>query len=115
MLWGAIKDVFLFSPDDETTERIKRTAGEVLAPYRFSPAFFDIIRTGRLLWIAVYFTVPGDSLLVADLKRASEQISRTMEEQFENCVCELILVPDEAAPQPSGSSQNSIFNEHEAD
>ena len=57
MLWAAIKDVFLFSPDQEMLDQVKTVSTQVLEPYRFTPAFFDIIRTGRFLWISVYFTI----------------------------------------------------------
>lgn len=99
MLWTAIKDVFLFSPDPEMLEEVKTAATQVLTPYHFSPAFFDVIRTGRFLWISVYFTIPGGTLQVADLGAASETLNRRLAEQFENCSCELILTPDGTPPQ----------------
>ena len=98
-LWAAVKDVFLFSPDPEMLEEVKTAATQVLTPYHFSPAFFDVIRTGRFLWISVYFTIPGGSLQVADLEAASETLNRQMAEQFENCSCELILTPEGTPPQ----------------
>lgn len=99
MLWTAIKDVFLFSPDPEMLEEVKTAATQVLTPYHFSPAFFDVIRTGRFLWISVYFTIPGGTLQVADLGAASETLNRRLAEQFENCSCELILTPEGTPPQ----------------
>jgi predicted Co/Zn/Cd cation transporter (cation efflux family) len=99
MLWTAIKDVFLFSPDPEMLEEVKTAATQVLTPYHFSPAFFDVIRTGRFLWISVYFTIPGGTLQVADLRTASETLNRHLSGQFENCSCELILTPEGTPPQ----------------
>ena len=40
MLWAAIKDVFLFSPDQEMLDQVKTVSTQVLEPYRFTPAFF---------------------------------------------------------------------------
>mgnify|MGYP000143369146 FL=1 len=45
MLWAAIKDVFLFSPDQEMLDQVKTVSTQVLEPYRFTPAFFAKTRT----------------------------------------------------------------------
>ena len=99
MLWAAIKDVFLFSPDQEMLDQVKTVSTQVLEPYRFTPAFFDIIRTGRFLWISVYFTISEDTLRVADLSAATKQINHQLSMLFENCVCELIPSTDEMPRQ----------------
>ncbi len=90
MLWNAIKELFLFSPDDETTETVKSLSTEVLKEYDYLPVFFDIIKTGRCMWVSVYFETKEDSLSIRQLKEASDRLSRTLEQSFENCICELI-------------------------
>lgn len=90
MLWNAIKELFLFSPDDETTETVKSLSAEILKEYDYLPVFFDIIKTGRCMWVSVYFETKEDSLSVRQLKEASDRLSRTLEQSFENCICELI-------------------------
>ena len=55
VLWSAIRDIFLFSPDEALMDEIKALCEPILAEHRFLPVFFDITRTGRHLWIAVYF------------------------------------------------------------
>ena len=67
--------------------------------WSFTPAFFDIIRTGRFLWISVYFTISEDTLRVADLSAATKQINHQLSMLFENCVCELIPSTDEMPKQ----------------
>ena len=49
VLWSAVRDIFLFSPDKEFMNEIKTLCGPILEQYRFSPVFFDITRTGRHL------------------------------------------------------------------
>ena len=61
MLWSSVRDIFLFSPDEELVEQIKQICTESMENYAFSPVFFDITRTGRHLWVAVYFKVLGSA------------------------------------------------------
>ena len=90
MLWGSVRDIFLFSPDEEL---IKQTCTESLEHYAFSPVFFDITRTGRHLWVAVYFKVSSATLAVEQLKKATEELNQKISSQQGECTCELILAP----------------------
>ena len=93
VLWSAVRDIFLFSPDEEFINEIKALCGPVLEQYRFSPVFFDITRTGRHLWVAVYFKIETGSLKVQDLSDALDSLTEKAREKFQECTCELILVP----------------------
>ena len=93
MLWSSVRDIFLFSPNEELVEQIKQTCTESLEHYAFSPVFFDITRTGRHLWVAVYFKVSSDTLAVEQLKKATEEVNQKISSQMEECTCELILAP----------------------
>ena len=93
MLWSSVRDIFLFSPDEELVEQIKQTCTESLEHYAFSPVFFDITRTGRHLWVAVYFKVSSATLAVEQLKKATEEVNQKISSQMEECTCELILAP----------------------
>ena len=93
MLWSSVRDIFLFSPDEELVEQIKQTCTESLEHYAFSPVFFDITRTGRHLWVAVYFKVSSGTLAVEQLKKATEEVNQKISSQMEECTCELILAP----------------------
>lgn len=93
VLWTAVKDVFLFSPGKEFMEEIKELCAPIMEQYGFVPTFFDITKTGRHLWIAVYFQIQRDSLPVRDLSEALQNINETVKEKFSDCTCELILVP----------------------
>lgn len=93
MLWSSVRDIFLFSPDEELVEQIKQICTESMENYAFSPVFFDITRTGRHLWVAVYFKVSSDTLAVEQLKKATEEVNQKISSQMEECTCELILAP----------------------
>ena len=93
MLWSSVRDIFLFSPDEELVEQIKQICTESMEDYAFSPVFFDITCTGRHLWIAVYFKVSSATLAVEQLKKATEEVNQKISSQLEECTCELILAP----------------------
>ena len=97
MMWRAIQDVFLFSPEESLVEKVKEICGEKLEEFCFEPVFYDITRTGRQLWISVYFEIEEDSLSLKRLRAANEKVHSALEAEFENCASELILVPDESA------------------
>lgn len=93
MLWSSVRDIFLFSPDEGLVEQIKQICTESMENYAFSPVFFDITRTGRHLWVAVYFKVSSATLAVKQLKKATEEVNQKISSQLEECTCELILAP----------------------
>ncbi len=93
MLWNTMRDIFLFSPDRETVEEIKSVCNQVLEKSNFYPVFFDITRTGRHLWVAVYFEVKQSSCSIDELREMTQSVNRNLAKQFSDCTCELILVP----------------------
>ena len=90
MLWGAIKDVFLVTPED-SLEKIKEISAEVLPRYKFEPVFYEVTRTGRHMWVSVYFEIRGEALPLESLKEAQLELKQAVREQFEDCTTELIL------------------------
>lgn len=94
MLFRAIKDLFLFSPEKETMETVKDVCGTILSEWKIEPTFFDVTRTGRRMWVVVYFQVEKEFLEVAALSKATNAINKALNEQFDHCVCELILDTD---------------------
>lgn len=43
VLWRAVKDIFLFSPDKELVEKIKLLCSPIMEQYEFVPVFFLIL------------------------------------------------------------------------
>ena len=94
MLWRAIQDVFLFSPEESLVEEVKSLCGAVLEDYEFEPVFYDITRTGRCIWVSVYFRIHEDRLSMRKLHQATEELRGILQERLENCTCELIVVTE---------------------
>lgn len=93
VLWQAIKEIFLFSPDKELVDKIKTLCSPIMEQYQFTPVFYDITKTGRHLWIAVYFQIKSDVLAINDLANAIKSVNKAVTAEFEECTCELIPEP----------------------
>lgn len=97
LLCGAIRDVFLFSPENETVQEIKNVCDSILEKYHFSSVFYDVTRTGRRLWIAIYVEAKDESsFAVNSLRQAISEVNNALDREFENCSCELILTPHDS-------------------
>lgn len=95
VLWSAVKDVFLFSPEEAVIDDIKELCNPILKEHQFFPVFYDVTKTGRHLWIAIYFQIETENMAVQDLANALKIVNQKAKENYQECTCELILVPHE--------------------
>ena len=93
MIIITIKDVFLFSPEEEIFDYIKTIADTVLTEYNFTLVFCDVTRTGRHLWISIYFNEKQGLIKVADLNAAQEEIDAKLSKKFDDFDVELVVEP----------------------
>lgn len=91
LLLRSIRDAFLFSPEEEIMDNIKNKCHAIMGEYTFIPTFFDVVRTGRRLWIGVYFDVQSDTLLIKEMHHAEKRIQESLDEDYDHCEVELIL------------------------
>lgn len=91
MLMETFRELFLFSPDKKTVGRIKELSSGILKDFSFHPVFYDIARTGRQLWVAIYFRINSDSLNVCQLHEATNRLNQILSGEFTDISCELIL------------------------
>lgn len=91
MLRDTVKELFLFGPDEETMDKIKSICQDVLENTRFTPKFYDVTKTGRHMWLAIYYSVEDDFICVSELNKTIAEINKAVSEEFENCSCEMII------------------------
>lgn len=91
MLLETFRELFLFSPDEQTVDIIKNLSDDILKEYCFEPVFYDIARTGRQMWVSIYFKISGQTLFVQNLYDASRKLNEKLSCEFSNISCELIL------------------------
>lgn len=90
MIIEALRSIVLFSPDDETIEDIKDKTAQVLKGYQYEPVFYDITRTGRRLWVSIYFTTNVDLMSFTELEILNRELRECLMKDYENCFVELI-------------------------
>lgn len=91
MLVSAFRELFLFSPEQKTVDRIKEISGKILKNYSFTPVFYDISRTGRKMWVSIYFQVEMDSICVKYIQEANKSLNEKISQEFPEASCEIIL------------------------
>lgn len=91
MLVSAFRELFLFSPEQKTVDRIKEISGKILENYSFTPVFYDISRTGRKMWVSIYFQVEMDSICVEHIQKANKSLNEKISQEFPEASCEIIL------------------------
>lgn len=63
-----IRDLLLLPPEEETVQEIKDIVEPIISEYNWTNLYYDIVRTGRKLWISVYITMDKDKDMIS-LKR----------------------------------------------
>ncbi len=85
-----LRDIFLLAPDEETVNAIKEIGQAVLIKYQSEQNLYDIIKTGRKLWISIYFTSKGDLISVSEIKKAQKELESELKKEFPDLYVELI-------------------------
>ena len=89
MLAG-LRDIFLLGPDEDSLNRIKVIGESVLVPYRFEQTVYDVIKTGRKLWISIYFKSPSDTLSISQIIKAHKELETALKKEYKDLYVELI-------------------------
>ena len=91
MLLETFRELLLFSPDQETVDQIKQISEGILKDYAFTPVFYDIARTGRKMWVSIYFQISAELLSVQDVHAVNHKLNAALMQDFPDVCCELVL------------------------
>lgn len=78
MIKESLKSIALFAPDKEIVDEIKAICEDVFDAYAYNITFYDIIQTGRKVWIQVYITSEVNMMNITQL----QSIHQKVEEQL---------------------------------
>ena len=87
---GGLRDLFLLAPEEATVEEIKEISQNILEPYGFGDANYDVIRTGRKIWISIYFRTAEDAVFISRIVQAHRELKEKLEEAHPHLYVELI-------------------------
>lgn len=87
---SGIKDLFLLAPKEETISLIKEIGQGVLNEYPFEVTVYDVIKTGRKIWISIYFRSNNDIISVSMIEKARNELEMKLKKIFPDLYIELI-------------------------
>lgn len=95
----AIRGLVLMAPSEEKLERIRTLCHETLSDYPYEIDFIDAVRTGRKMWISLYFTTEGNMIKVPQLKQATMDLKKALSTIYRDLDVEMIpeIHPDNSA------------------
>lgn len=86
----SVKSLVLFSPDKKTSHKIREICRKYLEANNCFINFLDIIKTGRKIWIEVYFVVDKDLISINKMKDIHKRILDELKDEFDSVYVELI-------------------------
>lgn len=99
----AFRDLLLFPPEEETIDEIKNLVEPIIRTYGYKKLYYDILRTGRKLWISVYITFDKDFVSLAKFKSIQSECIAALAEEYPDFYFELL--PDIAF---SGAEKDAL-------
>lgn len=88
----SVNNIILFAPEDKIFNNIKDISTKCLNEKGLLLNFLDIIRTGRKLWIEVYFVSENESININELKELRNKIEDEVKDYYDSIyVC---VIPD---------------------
>lgn len=91
----SIRNLILFAPDEETMSNIRSKVNDVLDDNDCYINFLDIIKTGRKLWVEVYFVTKKDLISIEKLRIIHDNIYNLLKNDYDSLYIELIPDIDE--------------------
>lgn len=85
-----LRDIFLIAPEEETVTEIKSIINPILNSYGYKQLSYDIIRTGRKLWISVYITFDKDLISISRLRIVQNLIIEALKKDYQDFYFELL-------------------------
>lgn len=85
-----IRDLLLISPEEETVDRIKELTEPILNELGCRELHYEIVRTGRKLWISVYMTMDRDELPLRRFKRLQARCVAALQQELQDFYFELL-------------------------
>lgn len=87
---SGMRDLMLLPPEEETVTDIRETVEPIIHTSNCEDITYDIVRTGRKLWISAYITLKKDELSVARFKKIQAYCIEALAQKYTNFYFELL-------------------------
>ena len=85
-----LRDLMLWPPEAETVDDIKATVEPIIGGYGHKNLYYDIVRTGRKLWISVYITFDRDIISLSKFQILQTKCIAALAEKYQDFYFELL-------------------------
>ncbi len=89
MVIESFKNLLLYAPEPETMEEIKDIVNKKIEKYPYEVTFYDIVRTGRKIWIELYIKSDSSNINLKELKKAKKDVEASLKKEFDEIYVEL--------------------------
>ena len=100
MFIEGIKNLILFAPDKEIVDDVRAVVAPIVAVHGMHINFLDVIKTGRKVWVEVYFVQEEDMVSISELKLMHTKIHEGLKDKFDQLYVEVIPEMD-VLPMPN--------------
>ena len=86
----AMRDIFLMAPEEETMRNNKEKCEPILTYYGLEEATYDVVRTGRKVWISIYILPMDEFISVTLYSKVQDLLEVSLAEEFNDFYIELL-------------------------
>ena len=87
---SSTRDLMLIPPEEETLQEIKQTVEPIIQGCNYSDVYYDIVRTGRKLWISTYITLDKDEVSLYKFKILQADCIEALAQKYSDFYFELL-------------------------
>lgn len=112
MIIESLRSLVLFAPDSEIKEKIEELSEDVLVAEGCEITGIDVIKTGRKLWVEVYFLPSGNTIDLGRLKTLHREINDRAEAAFDSISVDLLPDMEEyrvVKPEEAKARRNELI------
>lgn len=87
---SGVRDLLLISPEEETVAEIRELVDPIIRESKCSDLTYNIVRTGRKLWISAYITLDKDELSVHKFQMLQTRCIAALAQKYTDFYFELL-------------------------
>ena len=87
---SGIRDLMLIPPEEETIQAIKQTVEPIIGDCSYTNLSYDIVKTGRKLWVSAYVLLEKDVISLGKLKIIQARCIEALAQKYTDFYFELL-------------------------
>lgn len=89
MVLKSLKSIILLAPKDAKVAVIKEVCEKAFEDCEYTIDFYDMVQTGRKVWIELYIKTPGNTLDLKKVKALRDEIRKELKPHISDCYIEI--------------------------